>query len=379
MGNNNSKKKDGGGKNNYSAGSGYRSAYDRRQGRAKLAFRVIAIILAVLMVITFVLMLSSCGGARSAEAFKPDSKEFITVEIPSGSTAVAIGQILEDNGIIESAKAFKSTAKATGYDSRFQAGVYTLSPAMSTNQIMETLVGGKVDTMRFTVNEGLTVAETARKLEADGIVSYDAFMYEAEHGEFDYKFMPFLPAGPERLEGFLYPDTYDMFTTADEHDIIDRMLAEFDKVYKDEYYARATELGMDLNDIVTIASMIEGETKVIDERPLVSSVIYNRLGIGMPLQIDATVIYAMGEHKEHLTYDDLEIDSPYNTYKVTGLPVGPICSPSVTSIEAALYPAETDYFYYVLSAELNGTHKFASNAAEFQQYKKEYKAAIKNK
>ena len=132
---------------------------------------------------------------------------------------------------------------------------------------------------------------------------------------------------------------------------------------------------MDINEVMTIASLIERETMVDSEKAKVASVIYNRLEIGMKLQIDATVQYAMGESKQFLTYKDLEIESPYNTYQIDGLPPGPICSPGEASIKAALYPEDTDYIYYVLSAAKDGTHKFAKTGAEFQKYKQEYKNA----
>ena len=153
-------------------------------------------------------------------------------------------------------------------------------------------------------------------MENEGLLNREDFLYEIEYGVFDYKYMPFLPEGSNRLEGFLMPNTYDVAQGSTTHDIIDIMLAQFDKIYKDEYYARATELGYDLNQIVTMASMIEKETRVEAEREIVASVIYNRLRQGMPLQIDATVQYALGEWKDRLTFKDLEVESPYNTYKV---------------------------------------------------------------
>ena len=172
------------------------------------------------------------------------------------------------------------------------------------------------------------------------------------------------------------PNTYDVAQGSSAHQIIDVMLAQFDKIYKDEYYARATELGYDLNQIVTIASMIEKETRVETEREIVASVIYNRLRQGMPLQIDATVQYALGEWKDRLTFKDLEVESPYNTYKVSGLPKGPICSPGENSIIAALYPKETDYYYYVLDASMNGSHRFSNDYNTFLKNREDYLRAL---
>jgi len=309
------------------------------------------------------------------KALDPESTATMTVEIPSGSSTTKIGTILADQGIIDSADSFKLQSKMKGMDGKYKAGEYTLSPAMTMTEIMDILVSGNVNTVRFTIPEGLRVDEVADKLEAEGLINRDLFMKEIESGEYSYKFLKDAPAGKLRLEGYLYPNTYDVFTTASEHDIIDRLLRQLDTVFTDDMYQRAEELGMDINEVMTIASLIERETMVDSEKAKVASVIYNRLEIGMKLQIDATVQYAMGESKQFLTYKDLEIESPYNTYQIDGLPPGPICSPGEASIKAALYPEDTDYIYYVLSAAKDGTHKFAKTGAEFQKYKQEYKNA----
>jgi UPF0755 protein len=154
------------------------------------------------------------------------------------------------------------------------------------------------------------------------------------------------------------------------------MLAQFDKLFTEEYYGKAEALGLSINEVVTIASLRERETRVPEERALVASVIMNRLNVGMPLQIDATVQFALGENKERLSYADLEVDSPYNTYKIEGLPPGPICSPRIESIEAALNPADTNYIYYVLKPELDGRHNFTNSYDEFLRFKDAYTKAI---
>ncbi|MBR4074229.1 MAG: endolytic transglycosylase MltG [Firmicutes bacterium] len=309
------------------------------------------------------------------KALDPDSSAMMTVEIPSGSTTTRIGTILVEQGIIDSADSFKLQSKMKGMDGKYKAGEYTLSPAMTMTEIMDILVSGNVNTVRFTIPEGLMVSEVADKLSAEGLINRELFMKEIESGEFNYRFLKDAPSGELRLEGYLYPNTYDVFTTASEHDIIDRLLRQLDTVFTDEMYARADELGMDLNEVMTIASLFERETMVDSERAKVASVIYNRLDIGMKLQIDATVQYALGESKQFLTYKDLEVDSPYNTYQIDGLPPGPICSPGEASIKAALYPEDTDYIYYVLSAAKDGSHKFAKTGSEFLKYKQEYKTA----
>lgn len=330
--------------------------------------------LATIVLVVIILLVGSCIYYINnlGNPLNTENTQILAVSIPQGSGTNAIGQILQDNNIISSASKFKLLSKIEGNDGKYKAGEYSLSPAMTVQQIMGIIISGESNTSRFTIPEGLTVKQTAEKLASKNLINTDAFMSEIQSGNFDYKFMTLLPNNENRLEGFLYPETYDTYTTSSEHDIINRMLSQFDKLVIDEYYTRAGEMGYDMYKIITIASLIERETLVSSEKPTVASVIYNRLSINMPLQIDATVQYALPEHKDRLDYKDLQIDSPYNTYQNTGLPPGPICSPSIDSIKAALYPGDTNYYYYVLSAEKNGSHKFSNTYEEFLTNKKEY-------
>lgn len=309
--------------------------------------------------------------------FDSDNKEYLSISVPMGTATQAIGNILEEQGVIKNSQRFKWYAKLHGFNGELEAGDYLLSPSMTMGEIMNLMTNGFTKASRFVIQEGLTIKQVAESLEKSGLTTVDEFLAEVEHGDFDYKFMQFLPQGPSRLEGFLMPNTYDVPIGSGAHAVIDVMLAQFDKVYKDEYYVRATELGYDLNQIITVASMIERETRVEIEREIVGSVIYNRLEVGMQLQIDATVQYALGEWKDRLLLKDLKIDSPYNTYIVPGLPIGPICSPGENSIKAALYPATTDYFYYVLDASMNGSHRFSNDYDTFLINKEDYLNAIK--
>lgn len=303
-----------------------------------------------------------------------DSGEYITVTISSGATTTRIGQILEEQGIIADDSKFKIYSKVKKYDGTLKAGEYNLSPSMTMTEILDILQRGASNTTRFTLPEGLTIEQAADVLTGQNLINREEFMNLLQYGEFDYEFMNGLPSGQNRLEGFLFPETYEIFTTASEEDIINRLLAQFDTVFTDEYYKRADELGYSVSEIITIASLIERETRVDEERPVVASVIYNRLAIGQALQIDATVQYALGEQKQFLTYTDTEIDSPYNTYKIPGLPPGPICSPGKASIEAALYPDDTDYYYYVLKSADSVEHNFAETYDKFLVYKSQYQA-----
>ncbi len=323
-----------------------------------------------LIVGILVAALAVCGGfavymSSSGKAISPGSATVVNVTIPTGTGTAGIARILEENGLIGSTSSFKLHSKMKGYDGKYKAGEYALSPGMSMEEMMETIAAGNTNTIRFTIPEGYTVAQTRDKLAAEGLVNPEVFDQEVESGVFDYDFLKDAPAAANRLEGYLYPETYDVYSSATEHDIIDRMLSHFDKVVTQEYRDQAKAKGMNLNEVLTVASLVERETRADSERPLVASVIYNRLDQGMKLKIDATVQYALGKQKARLYNKDLKIDSPYNTYKIDGLPPGPICSPGIKSIEAALSPADTDYLFYVGSPELDGTHRFSNNDTQF--------------
>jgi UPF0755 protein len=166
------------------------------------------------------------------------------------------------------------------------------------------------------------------------------------------------------LEGYLFPDTYYVSAEPTPDEVIGKMLTRFDDIFTDEYEQRAAELGLSVDEAVTIASIIEKEVSVDTERPLVSQVIHNRLELGMELEIDATVLYALDKRPDRLLYADLEVDSPYNTYAYGGLPVGPISNPGADSIHAALFPEEGNYLFYVLQDPETGVHFFSDDYQE---------------
>ncbi len=317
------------------------------------------------------------------EIYKPEDTNTYTITVESGMTGKQIAELLQEKGIIENSSKFRKRAKILGIDKLFQAGEYQLSPSMSTDDLYYALQNAKRETVTFTIPEGYYIKQVAEKLYTEGIIrSVDDF-YSACEDDYEYDFIPneadctgdptgILNARANRLEGYLFPNTYQVFKDASAHDIINKMLSEFNNVYTKDYENKAEKLGYTTQEIITIASMIERETMIDDEREKVSSVIHNRLNSGMKLQIDATIQYCLGKQKDRVLYSDLEIDSPYNTYLVDSLPIGPIASPGKASIEAALYPAETDYLYYVLKPDGSGGHNFAKNSKEFENYKKQY-------
>ena len=332
--------------------------------------------LAVSVIVTIGVIIIAAAGiysmyiGKESKALVPGSKETVTVTIPTGTGTSGIAGILEENSIIDNTGVFKLLSKSKGYDGKFKAGQYSLSAGMSMEEIMKLLVAGKAETVRFTIPEGYDIKRTTEKLAGEGLINADVFAKEIESGQFDYRFLADAPAGPNRLEGFLFPETYEIFANADEHDVIDKMLYQFDKVFTDEYYARAEELGMSVRDVITLASIIEREARVPEDRPIIASVFYNRIKIDMPLQSCATVQYILGEQKAVLSIKDTKIESPYNTYLHAGLPPGPIASPGADSIKAALYPAETDYLYFL--AKGDGSHAFSSTYDQFLKDKAKY-------
>jgi UPF0755 protein len=326
------------------------------------------------------------------KAFDPGNTAEVEFVVPQGATTSTIANMLEEKGLIGNADIFRYKTKLNALDGSYQAGTFKLSASMTMEEIMTALQKAKnYDTIRFTIPEGFTLKQIAHKLADEGIIESAEDFYKACDESYDYWFLDGKGSGYEdgsgeltahqnRLEGFLFPDTYEVYTNVEPKEIIDKMLENFDKqfsaTYKSEIPALREKLGtdeeLDINAIVTIASLIERETRKDEEREIISSVIYNRLAIGMQLQLDCTIQYALGEVKERVLYSDLEIDSPYNTYKVEALPAGPIAVPGLASLKAALRPADTEYYYYVLKGDGSLSHNFAKNASEFEKYKKEY-------
>ena len=309
------------------------------------------------------------------------------VHIPSGASTTTIANLLFEQGIIGDVKKFKLKSRLNGLDGTFQAGDYELSPSMTTEEIMEMLQSGRSAEVRFTIPEGYTVKATAEKLVEDGLIESPQDFYDACAEDWDYWFLEgvsnyedpsgSVSAAANRLEGFLYPETYRIPAGASAHDIVKRMLDQFDAVFTPLWEAAGGASdgrvnGLSVHEMVSLASLVERESKAATDRDKIASVIYNRLDIGMKLQIDATVLYALGEWKERVYYSDLEVDSPYNTYRCAGLPAGPIASCGKASLEAAIQPASTAYIYYVLKGDGSGEHNFAEDAATFEKYKQEY-------
>ncbi|MCL2492613.1 MAG: endolytic transglycosylase MltG [Clostridiales bacterium] len=353
-----------------------RTEEDPQKRRKKRSRAPVVIVLAIALV-------AVCGfGVKtlyddSLRPAAPGDTTPVAVSIPEGASTSQIAEILHEQGLISNTWFFRYHSKSTGYDGKYKEGDYTLSKSMSPDQIAAVLIAGtKAATKKFTIPEGYNNTQIAKKLADEGICSEADFWNEAENGSFDYPFLKDCPAGKERLEGFLYPETYEVYTDASAHDVIDKMLAEFGAQFKPEYYDHAQEMGYSVRDIVTMGSIIERESVSPAERPVMAAVFYNRLKAGMDLQSCATIQYILGTPKEFLTDADTQIESPYNTYLHEGLPPGPICNPRMASIEAALYPDQNDDLYFVLSPNLDGTHNFSADYATFLKNKDAYYAAV---
>ncbi len=327
--------------------------------------KVITIILLVIVILLF-------GGRvyfqKALEAVSMDNPKDVVVEIPSGSSTDIIANILEGKGLIKSKFVFKIIVKEENLDGKLKAGTFTLNNGMELEQIIHQLqIGSKGENVKnFTIPEGYEIKDIAEKLEESGIANKDVFLEltsDVKNFSDDYSFLKKLPAG-QSLEGFLFPATYEIDTNESEREIIERMLSRFEQVYEEELKNEIEKSEFDLNQIVTLASIVEKEARVDKERPIISGVICNRLEKNMLLQVDATVQYALGERKERLYYKDLEVKSPYNTYIHKGLPPAPIASPGEESLKAALKPSNVDYLYYVLKKDGSGEHIFTKTYEE---------------
>lgn len=281
-----------------------------------------------------------------------------------------VAKLLKDAGIIEYEALFEFYSGISDAKEKMDPGTYTLSTEYDYRAIVKKMTFGSDSQVRTMVTfpEGFTMKEIFKRLEENKICKYDDLMECAANTEFNYKFLESIPLGDAaRLEGFLYPDTYEFYEGETPEATIDTFLQIFHYKLTAEMWDLAAAKNLSMRDIVNIASMIEKEAANDDERATIASVIYNRLKAKMPLGIDATIQYALPEHKENLTQEDLELDSPYNTRKNAGLPPTPIANPGFPSITAALKPATTTYLYYALDTA-TGTHKFFKTAAEFNAF-----------
>lgn len=296
----------------------------------------------------------------------PATPRPVVITIPPGQGFHDTIRVLSRHRLIHHPLKFKWMAKWQKLDRKIIAGEYALSTAMTPATILRYLTSGIVRQHRLMIPEGYNLSQIADNIEKSGIGGRKAFLLAAKD--------PQLAAGmnipASSVEGYLFPETYFFSRGTSPEAMIAAMVAQFRKVFQEGWEKRAEELGMSVHEIVTLASIIEKETGVAAERPLVSSVFHNRLKRHMRLGSDPTVIYGIPEFDGNITRADLKRKTPYNTYLVSGLPPGPIASPGAASLKAALYPPATDYLYFV--AKGDKTHHFSTSLAEHNAAVRKY-------
>ena len=280
------------------------------------------------------------------------------IRITPGTSTKSIAKQLADESIIRSSLLFEVVAYLEDASRYLQAGTYELSAAMSLREIIHRLKTGEVVHRHFVVPEGLTVAKIAQLFEDEGFGSAESFSRAARDSTWRKRY------GIEgnSLEGYLFPNTYKLVDEISAAKVIKLMLDEFERHWTRERAEEAKSLNFSPQEIITLASIIEKEAKIADERPLISAVFHNRLKRGWKLDADPTVLYALGNPPRALTKKDLKFDSSYNTYVYRGLPPAPICNPGLASIVAALRPAESSHLYFVAIGD--GKHHFSNTLAE---------------
>jgi len=299
-------------------------------------------------------------GYQAAEQF---------VEIPPGAVSRTIGDRLVAAGVIRDLSTYRVALYVTGEGRRLQAGDYRFDRAMTPLEVIDKIARGDVYVINVTFPEGLTVAEMAKIFEAHGLGSAASFVAASR----DAAAIRDLDPAASDLEGYLFPETYALSRHTDAATLVRLMVARFERVLGPDLRQAAAARNLSVRQVVTLASIVEKETAKADERPLVAAVYTTRLRLGMPLQCDPTVIYALqraGRWGGNLHHDDLALDSPYNTYRYPGLPPGPIASPGAASLEAAVHPADADYLYFV--SRNDGSHGFARTLEEHNRNVQKY-------
>lgn len=304
--------------------------------------------------------------------------DFVKFNVPYGSGTRQIADALYDAGVINNRLMFRIVSKLYDYDGKYQAGMHILSKDYSYSQIMNVLTSRSIST-KVTIPEGYNYRQIVDLLVSRGIVDEQDFVRTINEENFDYRFLKDVKGNDNWIEGYLFPDTYELLQTDTSYEIINKFLRNFDKKFEDDFYIRAKQLNMKVSDIVILASIVEKEAKLPQDRKRIAGVFYNRLNSDKPymrkLQSCATIQYILlnryGKIKQSLTNDDLNIDSPYNTYLNEGLPPGPICCPGRDSIEAVLYPEKNNYYFFV--AKRDGGHIFSKTYEEHVNAKKSIK------
>lgn len=317
--------------------------------------------LLAIVLFTFWAMIFSYGSVRQTREVSERPSDKVMIKVMPGMNTKMIADLLYEHRLIDNVLAFRVMAKFNGLDGSLKAGDYVFEPNMGYSDIMQKLARGQVALFNLTVPEGYNVDQIAKLLEEKGIARADEVKKLArDYAPYDY--ITEDEQSAYRIEGFLFPDTYQVADGQNARDILRVMSSEFDHQFTPEMRERAKEMGLTIRNVVILASLVEKEAKLDEDRPIIAQVFLNRIREDMPLQSCATIQYILGEPKAELSIQDTEIPSPYNSYQHRGLPPGPIANPGVASIKAVLYAPPTDYLYFV--ADSNGKHHFSKTYSE---------------
>lgn len=309
------------------------------------------------------------GYVNLSQPYKGYSAAEQFVELPAGSGTGGISRRLQEAGVVRSAASFRLAVWLRGAGRRLQAGEYRFDKPMTAAQVVDKIARGDVYVRALTFREGLTVREMADLFQAGGFGAAAEFIAASKNA----KLIASIDPQARDLEGYLFPDTYTLPRKTTAFDLVERMVKRFEKALAPELVQQASARGMNTRQLVTLASIVEKETGKPEERPTVAGVYANRLKIGMGLQCDPTVIYALmlaGRYDGNIRRDDLQIDSPYNTYRYAGLPPGPIAAPGEASLRAAANPASVPYLYFVSRGD--GSHVFSTTLDEHNRNVREF-------
>lgn len=338
------------------------------------------------IIVLVILLLVLAGGAFAGLSISGDingkgpAGSEISVEVVSGDTVRSVALKLKEAGVIRYPRIFSYFAGKNGVDTQLKTGTFSVCLGDGYDTIFEAMKSGKNVTQKQSVRlvfpEGYTVNQIIKTLVENGLGSEEEYRKLINSEDFGYPYLP-VPGTENRLEGYLYPDTYDFFTDEDEKSVLQRFLDNFDRKIKENgIIEKGNDIGMSFADVIRLASVIQAEGRVSSELPLISSVFHNRLEIGMKLQSDATLNYTFPEDQKkwYLTYEEIQSDNPYNTYYYKGLPPTAIMNPGIEAIKAAVSPADTGYFYFCGVGD--GTHVFSET---YEEHEKNVNQYINNK
>jgi UPF0755 protein len=325
--------------------------------------RIVGISFLLILSVAVILFIYSAVYLRTPAGEKGAKK---TIVIRRGMTFREVAYILEEKGTIRGMRRFVLLGKLSGASPKIKAGEYELSSDMTPLQVLNTLTKGRVKQYKVFIPEGYTVAQITEFLEREGVANREAFLEKCSSPQY----ISSLGIEADSLEGYLFPDSYLFSRDLRPEEVIETMIRRFRQIYTLQYSERAKELGFSDYKILILASIIEKEAAIREERFLVSGVYHNRLKHNMRLNSCVTVIYGIKDFDGNLTRGDLERYTPYNTYRIRGLPPGPVCNPGKEAIVAALYPRETKYLYFV--SKNDGTHHFSSTLKEHNMAVRKY-------